>query len=50
MTSPDALQIVYTIGAVFNPNYYDKLIDGGQNVAYRLQLFSALQKYKKVAK
>ena len=45
MTSPDALQIVYTIGAVFNPNYYDKLIDGGQNVAYRLQLFSALQKY-----
>ena len=45
MTSPDALQIVYTIGAVFNPNYYNKLIDGGQNVAYRLQLFSALQKY-----
>lgn len=45
MTSPDALQIIYTIGAVFNPDYYGKLIDGGQNVAYRLQLFSALQKY-----
>ena len=46
LTSSDTLlDPLYTLLSVFNPNYYQKVSDGGQNVSYRLQLFSALSSY-----
>ena len=47
ITTPEVLDAIYFIPAIFNPDYYSKVSDGGQNIAYRLQLFSALGKYIK---
>lgn len=36
------MNVIYTVVSIFNPEYYSKLNDGGQNVSYRLYLFTAL--------